>query len=437
MRFGVLRVASLTALVVVTAFIVFSSKNESSEHNASMASSSAPPPSKDKSPSLDSIPKGNVVTEQYGAVICPDPKTFDAFDAASIRALTLPPDLAAIWSDTAEPNGCNYIRSGTSLVSEGETNDSGNGSPLAIVTATMPDGTTIRGVTLSSMLYSIPKGNVVANQAGAVICPDSKDVDNYKDAASTWVSNNKPNMSAEEFRASVEGSAKSAGCNYVLPGTSLVSEGGIEGGHGYGANLNLIVTAKMPDGTTIRGVTLPVMITPNQQQPMAVNQPTAAEKPRSVAAQVAPIACDNSAQQANAGFRTYANCRYGFRVDYPESFVPQQPPENGDGLALKSEDGKTTLVVSGGNNAGFTLKDEFDRSIREVKGQLGFNKMGGNWFVVTWTDGDNLGYTKEFVGRGSKNSFTITYPVEQRPQYDSAVTKIEKAFKPGDLDNSH
>ena len=406
MAFKKLGVASLTALLAVAAFIVFSPKHESSEHNASMASSSAPP-SKDTSPSLNSIPKGNFVAEQYGAVICPDSKTFDAFDAASIRALSTnsSPDPAAIWRDAAEPNGCNYIRSGTSLISEGETNDSGVGRPLAIVTATMPDGTTIRGVTFSSMLYS-------------------KDVENYQNAAKTWASSNEPNISAEEFRAaaksSMEGLARSAGCNYVLPGTSLVSEGEVEGGHGYGANLNLIVMAKMPDGSTIKGITIPAMVTLNQQQSTST-----------------PPHHDNSAQQANPGFHTYANSRYGFRVDYPESFMPQQPPENGDGLSFKSEDGKATLVVSGGNNDGFTLKEEFDTAIKNVQGKLGYNKIGGSWFVVTWTDGNNVGYTKEFVGPGSQNSFTITFPVEQRPQYDSVVTTVEKSFKPGEVDNSH
>lgn len=83
-------------------------------------------------------------------------------------------------------------------------------------------------------------------------------------------------MSAEEYEAaakgSVEGLAKSAGCNYVVPGTSLLSEGGVEGGHGYGANLNLSVTAQMPDGTTIRGLTLQIMTTKSQQQPTIANQ---------------------------------------------------------------------------------------------------------------------------------------------------------------------
>jgi hypothetical protein len=143
-------------------------------------------------------------------------------------------------------------------------------------------------------------------------------------------------------------------------------------------------------------------------------------------------------QQENPGFQTYTNSRYGFRVDYPEAFIPQQPPENGDGLGFKSHDGKATLDVAGGNNdAGFTLKEEFDSAIKDVQGQLGYHEIGGSWFVVTWTDGSNVGYIKEFVGSGSYDSLTITYPVEQRPQYDSVVTTIEKSFEPGNVGNSH
>jgi hypothetical protein len=140
---------------------------------------------------------------------------------------------------------------------------------------------------------------------------------------------------------------------------------------------------------------------------------------------------------SNSGFQTYTNNRYGFRVDYPESFVAQQSPENGDGLTLKSEDGKATLVAWGMNNAGFTLQDQFDNAIKGVHGELGYNKIGRNWFVVSWTDGDNLCYTKEFVGGASETAFTFTFPVEQRPQYDSIVTTIEKSFKPGDIETSH
>jgi hypothetical protein len=148
---------------------------------------------------------------------------------------------------------------------------------------------------------------------------------------------------------------------------------------------------------------------------------------------------DSNTKQSglNSGFQTYTNNRYGFRVDYPLTFIPQTPPDNGDGLNFRSQDGKATLEVSGANNDGFTLKGEFDSAIKNVHGQLGYNKTGGSWFVVTWTDGDNIGYTKKFVGPGSQNSFTFTFPVEQKSQYGSVVTAIEKSFQPGDLDDSH
>jgi len=141
--------------------------------------------------------------------------------------------------------------------------------------------------------------------------------------------------------------------------------------------------------------------------------------------------------RSTSGFQTYTNNRYGFRIVYPESFVAQQPPENGDGLTLKSEDGKATLTAWGMNNSGFTLKEDFDRSIKDIHGELGYNTMGRNWFVVSWTDGETLGYTKEFVGGASENAFTFTFPAEQRSQYDSIVTIIERSFKPGDIESSH
>jgi hypothetical protein len=139
----------------------------------------------------------------------------------------------------------------------------------------------------------------------------------------------------------------------------------------------------------------------------------------------------------NSGFQTYTNSRYGFRVDYPESFVAQQPPVNGDGLEFRSADRRASLVTWGMNNAGFTLQDQFDSAIKDVHGVLGYNKMEKSWFVVTWTNGDTMGYTKEFVGTGSQNAFTFTFPVEQRLQYDSIVTTIEKSFNPGDVESSH
>lgn len=281
----------LVFLLFLLLLLVFIASRHPSDTSPSSPPSAEQPAPKYTSPSLDSMPKGNVVADRFGAVICPGSKAFDAFDAAQIRVagtnLPATPDVAAIWLDTAKPNGCNYVRPGTALVSEGESSDSGGNGPLATVTAQMPDGTTIEGVTLpTTMLYSIPKGNVTAASVGAIICPNSKAITAYQDAVTAWESN-EPNMSAEKFRAaksSLEGLAKSAGCNYVPAGTSLISAGEIEVGgiaeDGSGANLNPIVTAKMPDGTTVGGLTLRGMITQNQQQPTALAGESSSTQPQ-------------------------------------------------------------------------------------------------------------------------------------------------------------
>jgi hypothetical protein len=309
MRYGLKLILSVAALGLLFygIFQMRTPESASAPEKAVVASedSNPAPPPKDLSSNLDRVPIGNVVAEQYGAVICPDSKAFEAFDVAWVRALpTNPPSDSTSMADAAKTNGCNYIHPGTSLVSEAETSNSGGSRPLVIVTAKMPDGTAIRGVTFSNMLYLIPKGDVVAADIGAIICPDANAITAYKDASTAWIDSNKPNMSAKELKAaarsSVEGLARSAGCNYVLPGASLVSEGGIEGGQGYGANLNLIVTAQMPDGTTTRGVTLPIMITQNQQ-PTAEPSAIQPEVPQELETQQVDAATQATKQAPTAG----------------------------------------------------------------------------------------------------------------------------------------
>lgn len=139
---------------------------------------------------------------------------------------------------------------------------------------------------------------------------------------------------------------------------------------------------------------------------------------------------------ADPAYKTYTNARYGFAINYPDSFNFRQLPVNGDGIQLASLDGRAILSVSGGNNSGRTLKEYYDASVNDVHGALGYRVMGGDWFVVTWTDGTNLGYRKTFVGTGSQDSFTFIYPADQKAAYEEVVARIEKSFKPGDIDRS-
>jgi hypothetical protein len=162
--------------------------------------------------------------------------------------------------------------------------------------------------------------------------------------------------------------------------------------------------------------------------PGVTSQPT--PEPENEPLQQVPA---DPASSLNPGFRTYSNERFGFRIDYPQSFIAGQPPENGDGMNFTSPDGEATLLVSGSNNAGWTLRDYYNMYSKDIHGKVGYQKFGYGWFVVTWTEGDKLVYRKMFVGNGSENSFTFIYPIGERTLYDEAATKMEKSFRPGNV----
>jgi hypothetical protein len=115
----------------------------------------------------------------------------------------------------------------------------------------------------------IPKGTVVgsAEGSGDVICPDSNAFAEYDDAALAWFAAHGSDVLKEDAPSQLNSVneetkelAKQHGCNYLSPGTLMMSEGGNQTGS------MAIVTAKMLDGTAIRGVTLPSSITQDPQR---------------------------------------------------------------------------------------------------------------------------------------------------------------------------
>jgi hypothetical protein len=128
--------------------------------------------------------------------------------------------------------------------------------------------------------YPIPKGDVwtPSEEFGAEICLDSNAYADYDDNFIASMTNSgvlkggraltKEEVLSQrnDIIAKEKELAKQYRCTYIPPGTLLVSEGGDQIG------AMAVVTAHMPDGTTIRGVTLPTMITQHQQQPTATEQ---------------------------------------------------------------------------------------------------------------------------------------------------------------------
>jgi hypothetical protein len=136
----------------------------------------------------------------------------------------------------------------------------------------------------------------------------------------------------------------------------------------------------------------------------------------------------------DSGSDLYKNGRYGFSIPRPQSLIAQRESENGDGIEFNSKDGKARLTAYGMNNGtGETTSQLYQEAIKNVHGTLGYTRLADTWFVVTWQDGETLTYEKMFVGPGSYNAFTFTFPKAQQAEYDDTVKTLAKSFRPGDV----
>lgn len=138
----------------------------------------------------------------------------------------------------------------------------------------------------------------------------------------------------------------------------------------------------------------------------------------------------------SGSFHTYTNARFGFFIEYPDEFLTQEPPQNGDGVTLFSRDHQSILVVAGGNSSGISLGEYYDQAVSRLHEEPTYVKLDGNSFVLSWTEGNQIVYLKMFVGRGSNNSLEFRYPESQRTEYESVVSELESTFHHGDIDRS-
>jgi TonB family protein len=123
-------------------------------------------------------------------------------------------------------------------------------------------------VTMSSR-DPIPKGVGVAaadsQGFGAIICPDAHSLAASVDSA---VDSPKGDNAVDQWAL-----LKTFGCSYVPPGTPMISEGPNQEGS------LAVVTARLADGTEIRGLTFPRMFTQSQErQDDPERQPTSEQE---------------------------------------------------------------------------------------------------------------------------------------------------------------
>ncbi len=144
----------------------------------------------------------------------------------------------------------------------------------------------------------------------------------------------------------------------------------------------------------------------------------------------------HSAVDESATWETYRSERFGYSLLFPAYALEQRSETpDGRGVELSSTDGLVKLkALAADNTDNVSLSDYRAAILRELSGgnRLNYGPMGQSWFVLSGVRGDSIYYQKVIFACGGRviNAFAMTYPEQQRREFDPIVTTIEKNFHP-------
>lgn len=132
----------------------------------------------------------------------------------------------------------------------------------------------------------------------------------------------------------------------------------------------------------------------------------------------------------DGGWWRYVNPRFGTADDIPVAgFVPDPPPDNGDGKAWTSVDGRGHIAVYGGY---VVVADDFAgyrefllETARNDGVDITYSAAKPGWFAYSGFKGETIVYAKVVVSDRcdtlTAHHLRITYPREQRAAYAPIV----------------
>jgi len=140
-----------------------------------------------------------------------------------------------------------------------------------------------------------------------------------------------------------------------------------------------------------------------------------------------------SEQTDSFTYKTYTNSRFGFTVEYPATFTEDTPPSNNDGRKFYNEE--ATIIASGSHiniiEENETIETYYNRKIESVSSPIAYQRLGDDWYVISYTEGDQIFYLKSIIGDDIISNLSISYPANKKDYYDPMVTRIADNFKGG------
>lgn len=134
---------------------------------------------------------------------------------------------------------------------------------------------------------------------------------------------------------------------------------------------------------------------------------------------------------ASAAAFHYENCRFGYSVNVPESFVPQLEAENGDGRTFISSSSHGEIAVWGVYNVfEQSLAKAAEFASREHK--IAYRRLNKkqNWFVLSWFDDEGqIVYLRQWLSGGTIYALQFTYPPSEQKTFDIIIKDMTVSFK--------
>ena len=132
------------------------------------------------------------------------------------------------------------------------------------------------------------------------------------------------------------------------------------------------------------------------------------------------------------GWMIYHNPRFGCVLPVPAGMKPLRPPDNGDGQAFVSADGKVTLIACGGFNVDNTgdIAERWKNALAEPDRTITYKRKTDAWFVISGVCKDGTGFYEKYTA--NKNYFalwTMTYPQAEEKKYAAWVERIAKGYE--------
>jgi hypothetical protein len=134
------------------------------------------------------------------------------------------------------------------------------------------------------------------------------------------------------------------------------------------------------------------------------------------------------------GWTVFAD-RAGTRVDYPSNIFTEEagPAQRGDGVELRSADGRARLMVYVEPNQESFTPDRFVRTNLKVSPRaVDYRRITARFFAVSGVNEDEIFYSRcnfPSGAAGPMHCIYVAYPKSEERAWDAIVTRISLSLR--------